>query len=402
MKELVKIEKCDNLGNGIGFINNKIVFVPKAVVGDTVEVVIKKENKNYQIGELKKIVDPSKSREKVLCPYYFLCGGCDFLGYNYKDTNKFKLNLVNDYFRKSGINFEVREIICGNSFNYRNKITLKVVNGIVGYFESKTHKILEIKNCLLVNEKINDILKDINTLNISNGEVVIRVNYKSEYLISIVSKDKTNINYIINNYNVSGIVLNNESIYKNNYFIDKIGNYLFKVSYNSFFQVNPYVCSKLFDLIKENTKFSKKVVDLYCGVGTLSLISSESSESVLGVEIVKNAIKDANYNKKLNNINNVAFICEDSKNVIDKIDESVDTIILDPPRSGVDKKVIDRIIKCGINKVIYISCNPVTLVRDINYLKDYYDIKDAKLLDMFFMTKHVECVLVLYRKSLEK
>ena len=244
------------------------------------------------------------------------------------------------------------------------------------------------------------MLEDITLLNVNNGEIVIRSNYNEEILLSINTEDEIlNIDKLVNKYKIVGIIKNDKCIYGENYFIDKINNYLFKVSYNSFFQVNPYICSKLFNLIENNTKESNNVLDMYCGVGTLSLVSSTNAEKVVGVEILENAIKDANLNKSLNNKNNVEFICSDTKKIIGKITGDFDTIILDPPRSGVSKKVIDKIIDVKTDKIIYVSCNPITLVRDLNLFQDDYVIKEMQLLDMFPNTEHVETFVVLEKRN---
>ena len=204
---------------------------------------------------------------------------------------------------------------------------------------------------------------------------------------------------IINNHRIVGVVLNDVVIYGENYFLDKINEYLFKVSYNSFFQINPFICSKLFNLIEEETKDSNKVLDLYCGVGTLSIVASKDAKEVIGVEIVDNAIVDANFNKTLNNAGNLEFICADTKNVLDKITGEFDTIILDPPRSGVAKSVIDKILETKPKKIIYVSCDPFTLVRDLKLLEDVYEIDIFKLLDMFPETHHVESFVILRKEK---
>lgn len=393
----VEIVKFDNFGNGIGYLNDKIIFVPKTIPGDKVEVKILKEKKKFIEGELIKIISPSKIRIKPICPYFDKCGGCDLMNISISETLDYKLNKVNDLLKKSKINYEVTEIVkSDNYYNYRNKVTLKIKDSKIGYYKNNTHDLVEINYCYLVNENINKIIKDIYLFNIQNGEIIIRSNYNEDILINIISEDKVeNIDKIISKHKIVGIIQNDITIYGENYFIDKINEYMFKVSYNSFFQVNPSICSKLFKLIENHVIDSKKVLDLYCGVGTLSIVASKNSEYVLGVEIIENAIVDANLNKSLNNKNNLEFICNDTKKIIDKINKSFDTIVLDPPRSGVSSKVLDKILLENINKIIYVSCNPQTLVRDLKILEDNYIINDFKLLDMFPNSEHVESFVVL-------
>ncbi len=396
----VEIVKFDNNGRGIAYLDDKIVFVPKSIPGDIVNIEITLDKKNYMEGKIINIVKPSKSRCNPICPYFNNCGGCDLLNISLSNMLDYKLDKVNNIFKSNKIDYIVKDIIKSSSqYNYRNKVSLKIVDNNIGYYEGDTHNIININYCYLCNHEINKIIKNLKKFDTHNGLVTIRVNYKDELLIIIDTKDELdNIDYFIDTYKVAGIILNNKTIYGDNYFIDMINDYLFKVSYNSFFQVNPYMCSELFSLVFEYTKNSNNVLDLYSGVGTLSIVASSNASKVLGVEIVDNAVSDANINKVINKRNNVEFICSDTKKVIDRITSGFDTIILDPPRSGVDKNVINKIIEEKINKIVYVSCNPITLARDINLLKDYYEIYNIKVLDMFPNTEHVESFCVLLKK----
>ena len=395
----VEIVKFDNLGRGIGYINNKIIFIPKTVPGDIVNIEITLEKKNYYEGKVLSFIKESKQRILPKCPYYSKCGGCDLMHISLSNMLEYKLDKVNDILNNNNISYKVDNIVKSNNlYNYRNKVTLRIVNKIVGYYENDTHFLVEIKECLLCKDIINNVINDLYLLNIINGEITIRCNYKDEVLIIINSSDIISINEeLINKYKIIGIIVNDKCLYGEDYFIDKIDNYLFRVSYDAFFQVNNYICSKLFELIKNNTVESKNILDFYCGVGTLGIVASNNNKKVLGVEINENAVKDAFINKCLNQVNNINFICADTKKVVDEIKSDFDTIILDPPRSGVDKNVLDKIIKENINKIIYVSCNPLTLVRDLIVLADYYRIVDITLLDMFPNTEHVEVVTILER-----
>jgi len=395
----VEIVKFDNNGRGIGYLNDKIIFVPKTVPGDIVEVEIALEKKNYLEGRLLEIIMPSKKRVKSVCPYFDVCGGCDLMHVSISEALDYKLTKVNDILYRNKIDYKVTEIIKSERpCNYRDKVTLKIENKKIGFYQGDSHKLVEIDYCYLCKEAINDLIKDLFLLNIVNGEVVIRCNYNNDLLIHAITNDNLdNIDNLVNNHKIVGIVKNNETIYGENYFIDKINNYLFKVSYNSFFQVNPFICSKLFDLIEAYTKNSNKVLDLYCGVGSLSIVASENASNVVGVEIVENAIKDANLNKNFNNRKNLEFICADTKNILNKITDEFDTIILDPPRSGVVKNVLDKILEVKPNNIIYVSCNPDTLARDLKLLEINYNITDFKLLEMFPNSKHVESIVLLQK-----
>ena len=382
----VEIVKFDNLGRGIGYLNDKIIFVPKTVPGDIVTVNIKTDQKKYSIGTIKEIVKPSKLRQNAICPYFSKCGGCDLMHISLSNALEYKLEKVNSLLKKIKITEQVKNIIkCEKSINYRNKISLKVFNGEIGFYENNSHNLVPIQKCLICDEKINELIKKLKVLNIKNGEIVIRSNYKHELILIIYSEDELgNYDTLINEYLIIGIIKN-----------DKLNNYLFKVSYNSFFQVNPFMCSKLFDLVKEYTEYSQNILDLYCGVGTLGIVASNKTKHVLGVEIIPNAIKDANLNKNFNGLKNAEFICADTGEIINKITNSFDTIILDPPRSGVSHEILKQIMNAKIEKIIYISCEPQTLVRDLSIILSDYKISYFTLLDMFVNTEHVESFVVL-------
>jgi len=397
----IEIVKFDNSGRGIGYINDKIIFVPKTVPGDIVNVEIIKEKKNYLEGNLLEIVKPSRIRQEPKCPFFDKCGGCDLMHISLSESLEYKLNKVNEILKRNNIEYDVKEIFkSDNCFNYRDKVSLKIQDGKVGFYRNDTHMLVEINYCYICKDAINDLIKDIKLLNIKNGEIIIRCNYNNELLLIINTLDEIkNINKLVDNHKIVGIINNDKLIYGEDYFIDKINDYLFKVSYNSFFQVNPYICSKLFNLIEKYTKDSKKVIDLYSGVGTLSVVASKNSNEVLGVEIIENAVIDANLNKCLNKRNNLEFICEDTKNILNRITNEYDTIILDPPRSGVLKNVLEKIMEEKIDKIIYVSCDPNTLVRDLKILEDSYKIESFKLMDMFPETEHVESIVVLENKN---
>lgn len=400
----VEIVKFDNLGRGIGYIDDKIIFVPKSVPQDIVEVEKTIDKKNYAEGKIVRILKPAKLRKEPICPYFNICGGCDLMQISLSEQLEFKLNKINDYFLKHNINYKVEEIIKSEgTYNYRNKVSLKIINGEIGYYEASTHNLVKINYCHLIKECLNNLIKDLPLLNITNGLITLRCNYKEEILLIIDTLDELeNIDNLINKHKIVGIVYNDKTLYGENYLTDKVNNLLFKISYNSFFQINPNICVHLFNLINDYTKDSKSILDLYCGVGSLSLNASHEDNQVLGVEVVKNAINDASFNKIFNQKNNVNFICDDTKNVLDKITKEIDTIILDPPRSGVNKVVIDKILEVLSKKIIYVSCNPITLTRDLNLLDFKYSIISVKLLDMFPNTQHVECVSLLCLKDTSK
>lgn len=391
----ILIEKLDNEGNGLSHIDGKIIFIPKCLEGELVDIDIIKETKKYYIGKLNKIIVPSSKRINSPCKYFDKCNGCNLLNLNYEDTINYKENKIKEVFKKY-LNFDlnVNVIRCDNHYNYRNKVLLHIKNKSIGYVNE--NNIINIDECKIINIFLNDTIKFIKSLNIINGKVLLRVNYLNEILISIEAEEDITLNEI--NSNIKGIILNNKVIYGQNYFIDNINNLKFKISYNSFFQINKEINNKLFNIINENINKDDNLLDLYCGVGTLGINASLKAKKVIGIDNFENNIKDANENKLLNDIKNIEFIYGDASIFPKYIDKNIDTIIVDPPRNGLNKFTLKNIIDYKPNKIIYVSCDPFTLVRDLKELMSVYDINKYYLLDMFPFTHHVESFVVLERK----
>ncbi len=393
----VKIEKLDDFGRGICYIDNKVTFVPNTIPNDLVEIKISKEFKNYNEGKLINILIPSKKRIEPKCPYFSKCGGCVLQNMNYKDTLEYKKQKVINIFKKNKLEINPIVIENANYYNYRNKISLKVIDKKIGYYEPKSHSIVEIDSCLVASNSINKTIQSIKKMNIINGLVTIRCNKNDEILIIIKSKDKLNIDVdsIKENIKLVGIVINNKLFYGEDFLYENINGIFYKISYDSFFQVNPYIASKIFDIIKENINSNETVLDIYSGVGTLSLTASTVAKKVIGIEIVKNAVLNAIHNAKINKINNVDFLLNDATKAITKLNLSFDKVIVDPPRAGLSKIVIDTIKNIKPKEIIYVSCDPQTLVRDIKLLSDLYIINKFYIADMFSFSYHVESVCIL-------
>lgn len=397
----VKIEKMDDFGRGIAYIDDKVVFVPKTIVDDIVDIKIMSEKKKYSIAKVNEIINPSKLRIPFKCPYFDICGGCSLQNVEYRIELEYKLQKINNLLKKNKIDYQVKNIIkSAKRYNYRNKVSLKIEDNIIGYYEKDTHNIVEINKCFLLNDAINDVIDDLPRLSIINGSVIIRSNLKGELLL-IIYTDKLNkdgIKYLVNKHRISGIVLNDKCIFGSDFLVDKIDDYKFKISYNSFFQVNPYICKELFKIVKDYTKDANNLIDLYSGVGTLSIVAKENASSVLGVEIIDNAAINAKTNAMLNGVSNISFIASDTNKIISYL-EGKDFVIVDPPRSGLTSKVIEGIKKYQVKNILYVSCDPNTLMRDLNLLLTDYKIIEFKLLDMFPNTYHVESVCVLEHKN---
>lgn len=397
----MKIERFDDLGRGISYINNKVTFIDKVVPEDIVEVELTKEKKKYNEAKLIKIIKPSPLRIDAKCPYFSKCGGCQFQNITYENTIKYKKEKIVNIFSKHKISIFPEVITNISSYNYRNKITLKVNNYKIGFYINKTHNLVEINKCLLANPAINKTIPLIKRFNICNGEVTIRCNQNAEILIVINSQDNLNIDitYLKSKIKLVGIVVNNKTYYGENSLFERMNNLLFKISYDSFFQVNPFIASQLFQIIGDNIDSSDKVLDLYCGVGTLSLMAAKKAQKVLGIEVVPNAIINALFNARVNDLNNTQFVINDASTAISKIKPDFNKIIVDPPRSGLTKNIIDVLLKIKPDAIIYVSCDPQTLVRDFTLLSSIYEIKKSYILDMFSYTYHIETILILIKKS---
>lgn len=394
----VHIDRMDHFGNGIGNINGKIIFVKGALTGETVDVTITKDKKSFMEGTINTIIYKSSKRVEPFCNYFGVCGGCSLCHLNYENTLEYKKDRVKNILSKFDIP-KINVIRNENDLYYRNKIELKIVDGKLGFYEKNTHNLIEIKECKVTKKSINKSFEFVKNMKLENANVTIRANYNDEVLIIIDSKEKP---VILNpeDYKIVGIVLNDKCIYGQDYFMEKINNLFFTVSYNSFFQVNNYINLELFNLIKENI-VGKTVLDLYSGVGTLSIVASKVVDKVYSIEVIPNAVKNALINAKINKCDNINFILGKVEDKIGFINDKIDTIIVDPARAGLDKKTIEVINNICPQRIIYVSCDTQSLANNLVDLANY-EIKKFYILDMFSYTYHVECVSVLHRKSLEK
>jgi len=391
----VKIERMDHLGQGIGYVDGKIIFVPKSVTSDEVKINKYKEHKKYYEATQYEIITPSIERINAFCPYYEKCGGCHLQNYSYEKMINYKKERVQNILSKVGVTTDIKVIKNAVDKNYRNKIELKVCDGKIGFYEKQSHQLIEIDNCMITKECINRFIPLLKDMELKNGDVTLRCNYNDELLIWIKTDDPLILNEkIYSEYKVVGIIKNNERLYGENHFLEKIGDAFFEVSYDSFFQVNNYINEKLFALIKENVK-EDTVLDLYSGVGTLSIMASKNAKKVYAIEVIANAVINAIKNAKINNASNIKFILGNVEDKIKFIDDKIDTVIVDPPRSGLDQITTQKILELLPNKIIYISCETQKLSEDLKSLLPKYDVKKIYILDMFSYTYHVETICIL-------
>lgn len=403
MHRNIKIEGMDYFGRGISHINGKVVFVYNAIPGEVVDIEVTRAKKDYSEAKVVKYIKQSPERIKSECPYFNECGGCNLLFYSYQHTLDFKLNEVRELIRKNNISYDRDIEVIKNikSFNYRNKVSLKIAKGKIGYFKDRTHELVKIRECRVALTPINKVIKNFKLLNIDEGTLTIRSNYNDEVLLIINSNHKTyeiELEKLKQVVKLVGIVYNDKTIYGNNFFYERIGGMLFKVSYNSFFQVNHNITKELFKLVDDNIKDDEVVLDLYCGVGTLGLVASRKAREVISGEIVPNAVLNGIHNAKLNKKDNIKFMLGDAGTIVSKLNKKVDTLIIDPPRKGLDKESREFILKSKPPKIIYISCDIATLMRDLKSIEEYYKIQEYKILDMFSYSYHLESFVVLERK----
>ena len=436
-------------GEGIAKIDNFTIFIPNSIKGEKVKILIVKVLSSHAFGKIIDVIQKSKNRTESDCSTYKRCGGCSLRHIKYSETLNMKRNSVQSLANKM-LNTKIKvENTVGmeNPYHYRNKAQYPVGidksgNPVIGVFANRTHEIIPIEKCLIQDERTEEIAKYIvnyitrNNISIYNEKtrkglvrhIVTKIGKRTNEIMVILvingneipdenklvkelTSKFTNIKTIIKNINKknTNVILGekNVTIYGNGYIKDKLGNLTFKISPASFYQVNPSQAEKLYKIGVDAADITKEdvVFDLYCGIGTISLFMAQYAKKVYGIEIVEQAVKDAVENAKMNGINNAEFIAGDVENVLDDLINvqkiMPDIVMVDPPRRGLDKTSIKNMLEIKPKKIVYISCNPATLMRDLKELEGAYEIKSIKPVDMFPFTGHVECVALMGRKDNE-
>jgi len=393
---IVKIDNLSHDFKGITRVNNKVTFVDNTLPNEVVDIRIINSKKNINEGKVISYIEKSSDRVIPRCSYSGLCGGCDTCYIKYDKALEYKKNIFIDIMKRYA-NIEVNpDIIYDNNiYGYRNKISLRVNIGKLALVKEGTNELVNISRCHLVNDNINSVIEIMNNLDLSLvNDVVIRGT--NEIMVIINGNIDRDIVVSTLKDSVSSIILNDEVIYGSEYINIKVKNYNYAIYPKSFFQVNTNMIEKLYDKVLEYAGGGNKLLDLYCGAGTIGIYLSNNFNYVKGIEVNRDAVDGANLNKKINNIDNISFECKKSNEINDS---NYDVVVVDPPRSGLDKTTINKIISSNVKKLVYVSCNPITLARDLNILKDKYEIEDITLFDMFPNTKHVESVVCLNIKS---
>ena len=438
-------------GKGISKKDDLVFFVKDAIPNQEVIAKISKIKKKYAEAYSIETLKDSTDQVNPVCEHFKWCGGCTTQQLDYQKQLYYKQKQVSDILNKIGgkKNLDINSIIgCENTFFYRNKMEY-TFSGIPWYIGDESYddviiglhvpkrfdKILNINKCHINDEVFNDILEISKEVAVKEKMIPYHVRKHTGFLRFLVIRigihtNEVMVNLVTAGYkpkiikplvdalvdgipNIKSIVntINNQKsniasgtsklLYGDEYINEKIGDYTFKISANSFFQTNSYQVKTLYDYIIKTADFKKSdiVYDLYCGTGTIGIYVSSFVKKVYGIEIVKDAIKDANFNAKKNNIKNITFYDSDIKDFFTNQNTKIDkpnTIIIDPPRPGLHPNVVKDIITLSPSKIIYVSCNPSTQARDVKiFLEDSYKVSDIQPIDMFPHTPHIECIITL-------
>lgn len=433
-----KAIKVDHNGNGLIQRGKEMIPVPFLLQDEEAKIEVTKTGKFYSTKILER-KNSSKHRVKAKCPYYTVCGGCQMMHMSYEHQLKTKRKWLKNLFPNQK-NIEV--VGMDDPYAYRNKMISsftfdKKVKS--GFYKSYSHDVVSIKNCMVQDEQANAIVQSINEianqlkLKVYNEDrksgflrhVLVRTGHqtKEAMVVLVVSnkifpgkkqfvqkllKKHPEIKTIIQNVNnrKTSVVLGDQDIlmYGQGFITDKLCGLKFQISGQSFYQINPSQTEKLYNTAMKMADIKKNdiIIDTYCGIGTITLLAAQQSNRVFGIEINKQAVRNAIKNAKINNLKNTQFITGDAgKVMIDMAKEKVpvDVVFMDPPRAGSDEKFLSAVVKLKPKKVVYISCNPETQARDLAYLKTYgYKVDQLVGVDMFPHTGHVETVVRIQRK----
>lgn len=443
----ILIEDIGDDGEGIGRYEGMTVFVDGALPGDRVLCTIDQQKKNFAKAKVNQILTKSKDRVNAPCPVYSLCGGCQIQDLNYGAQLKLKENMVQNTLERVGhlTGLTVEPIIgMKDPFRYRNKGIYPVQGTfeqpMIGFYKKHSHAVVDVKDCLLqdaknsvIIETLRKYMKDFKVapFNPKKGDGIIKnimirkSDATGEFMVVIVTNGrkltmtKTLVNLLIQaepkivsiiqnihgGQSVKGLGDEMKLLYGKETIRDSIGGLSFEISSKSFYQVNAKQTEILYSKALEYAELSgeENVVELYSGTGTISMFLAKNAKHVYGIEIVEDAIKDANNNAALNQIENVSFVFGSADDEIEKLyadGYEADVIVIDPPRAGCETKVIETILKFAPKRIVYVSCKPSTLARDLKMLCDagQYTVEKVQPIDVFGHTVHVETVCLLTRK----
>ena len=436
----VLFEDLTHDGAGVAKVEGYPLFVPDGLPGEKAKIKVIKVNKGYGFGRLMEITEASPYRVEPECPIYKECGGCQLQHMSYEGQLKAKEKQVSDVLQRIGKleNVKVHPVLgMENPWRYRNKAQVPIgehEGGLIGgFYQQRSHQIVDMKACIIQQEKNDEVVKKVKEICNINGvraydeqkhkgelrHIMTRYGLKSgEVMVVLVTRTNEltgkkkiieeivkripGVKSIVQNINSkkTNVIFGEETrvLWGEEVIYDSIGDIKFAISARSFYQVNPEQTKVLYDKALEYADLTgeENVIDAYCGIGTISLFLAQKARKVYGVEIVPEAIEDAKKNAELNGISNVEFAVGEAETVIPEWYENgvvADVLVVDPPRKGCDDKLLQTIINMKPKKVVYVSCNPATLARDLRILKDGgYQTVEVQPVDMFPQTMHVECV----------
>ena len=445
MDRVVRSKCIDISSEGKGVVKcfKDVIFVDGLFPGEEADIEYTYKRAGVWYGKIRKLYTTSKSRIQPRCKICTACGGCQYQQLAYPAQLEIKAKRVKEALERIGhLKCEVSPCVgMDEPYNYRNKIQVpfgKDPHGkiVFGFYKQNTHQIIPVKECAIEDKRASSILWDIKSLieelnipvyNEDSGRgilrhVLIRTSYhykevmvvlvtttlnfpRQRNLVDALTKKHPEITSIVENVNSrdTNVILGEKEkvLFGKKFIKDDILDLTFEISASSFFQINPVQVEKLYKTAISfiNDGENKVLLDAYSGVGTIGLIASKSVKSVISVELNKDAHKNGIDNAKRNNINNIKFVNDDASDFINNYDGDIDIVIMDPPRKGSDEKFLSSLINKKIKEVIYISCNPETLARDLAFLSEYYEIKNVVPVDMFPFTSHVETVACLRLKE---
>ncbi len=432
--EIIRLECIDITvdGQGVCKKDGLVVFVKEMIPGEVADVKIIADKKNMAFGIIDKLVVKSKHRINPDCPISYKCGGCDFRYIDYDYQLELKKKILESTFKNAKVNIKVNDIIrCDNPIGYRNKVQVPVRDHKFGFYRKFSNDIVEFDKCYVQSDLENNILNDVKELLLNYKidsyfrHILIKHAFgTNQVMLGFIVKDLKvpNLNKVVesitNKYiEIKSVILNLNTrddnvilgdkeviLYGENFIIDEFEGLKFKIAFKSFYQVNYKQMIKLYNLAKDlaDVNTDTRLLDLFSGIGTISLFMSKYCKEVTGVEIVKEAVDNAKDNVKINNIKNATFYLDDARAKLGKYLKDKDVLIVDPPRKGLSNDLIESIKETNIEKIVYISCNPATLARDLKLFEDQYNFSDAYPVDLFPYSCHVECVVLLQKSNTSK
>ncbi len=388
-KNIMRVKIIDTAYGGYGIAKEgKIIFVAHSVEGDLVDISVKKENKNFCYANINNIIEPSKYRIKAKCKYASICGGCVFNHIEYNKQLEIKKSIVLNSIRNIEYNNNNINIIKSPNEHYRLRVNMIAQNGSIGFYKFNTNEFINIDECVILKEKLFDKIKSFSLRNNITGNIYA-IESSNGKILSFAEIIKQNKNIDISYFD--GITIKQKKKIKK-YGIDKTSyNTYFgevPISHKSFFQSNHYLLDEFQkSAVKYFNEYDTNIVELYAGSGFFTAAIKEKLKSLnVDYKLISSEISSDSVNIAKD------IIKEDAKETLKKINYNVDVLFVDPPRDGLDKKVIENIIRIKPKKIIYISCNPMTFARDINLLKEYYKLIDLNIIDMFPDTYHIELI----------